>query len=98
MGGFWVRPEVLASAGASVASTAAEAGGCASVLRSTLSALGAASGHSGVAAAAEDAAGRWRAAVQGWALGCDGFGASLVDAAAAYVQVDTTQVHGGLQP
>jgi hypothetical protein len=98
MGGFSVRPEVLATAGASVARTAAEAGGAASAVRAALSAIGSAAAHPGVASAAEDAGAKWRGAVQAWALGGDHLGTSLVGAATSYLQVDAQQVQGGPTP
>jgi len=97
MGAFSVEPEVLASAGSSIARAAAEAGTVAAVVRETLSALGAASAHTGISSAAEVAGGRWHGAVQAWALGGDGLGAALVDAAASYAQVDAAQMQGGPQ-
>jgi len=95
MGGFSVRPEVLASAGTSVSRTAAEVAGAATALRAALSAIGSAAAHPGVASAAEEAGSKWRGAVQAWALGGDELGTSLVGAASSYLQVDAQQVQAG---
>lgn len=100
MPGFSVEPEVLARGGRRMTATADEVAGLGTELRGVLSSLGAASGHPGVAAAAEDAAGAWRLAAQAWAAGGAGLGDAVVQAAVAYSDVDARQVQrpGGPQP
>jgi hypothetical protein len=100
MPGFSVDPETLTRGGRRMTATADEVAGLGAELRGVLSALGAASGHPGVAAAAEDAAAAWWVATQAWAAGGAVLGDAVVQAAAAYADVDARQVQrpGGPQP
>jgi len=88
MSAFSVQPQALASAGAAMADTAMGTAAAATTLRSALSAIGSAAGHPGVGSAAEDAAARWRGAVQTWAGSADALADALTAAAATYARVE----------
>jgi hypothetical protein len=88
MSAFSVQPQQLVSAGAVMADTAAGSAATATALRSALSAIGAAAGHPGVGSAAEDAAARWRGAVQAWAGSADSLATALGTAGATYARVE----------
>lgn len=98
MGGYAVQPDALVAGGRRMTATADEAAAIAAVLRGVLSEIGAAAGHAGVAAAAEDAAAGWRAAAQAWAAGGAALGDAVVEAAGCYAEVDAAQIRHGLLP